>query len=80
MAVPLSSVPPLADSPAMLLDVRRVAARLGCSSRHVYRLADAGRMPRPRHVGTLVRWSKAEVESWVADGCKPVRTAKAGAK
>jgi predicted DNA-binding transcriptional regulator AlpA len=32
---------------AALLGVREVAALLGCSTRHVYRMADAGRMPRP---------------------------------
>lgn len=38
---------------AELLDVRSVAARLGgCSTRHVYRLADAGRMPRPIKLGS----------------------------
>ena len=72
------SVPSLAESPSQLLDVRRVAALLGCSARHVYRLADAGKMPRPRHVGTLVRWSKAEIEAWVADGCKAVRSIPKG--
>ncbi len=33
--------------PARLLDVVAVAALLGVSTRHVYRLADGGRMPRP---------------------------------
>ena len=70
----LSFAPPLVESPATLLDVKRVAKILGCSPRHVYRLADAGKMPRPRHIGTLVRWSKAELEAWVNDNCKPVRT------
>ena len=78
----VSTAPPLVESPSQLLDVRRVAALLGCSSRHIYRLSDAGKMPRPRHVGALVRWSKAEIESWVADGCKPVHTVtgKGGAR
>lgn len=66
------------ESPAQLLDVARVAALLDCSPRHVYRLADAGRMPRPRHVGALVRWQKSEIEAWVADGCPAVRTVPKG--
>ena len=76
------TVPPLTESPSQLLDVRRVAVLLGCITIHTYRLSDGGKMPRPRHVGTLVRWTKAEVEQWVADGCRPVRsvTAKGGAK
>lgn len=39
-----------------LLDVGEVAELLGCSARHVYRLADAGRMPAPVRVGALIRW------------------------
>jgi excisionase family DNA binding protein len=66
------------DTPATpqstaLLDVRQVAALLNCSTRTVYRLADAGRMPAPRRLGALVRWSRAEIDEWIADGCKPVR-------
>jgi excisionase family DNA binding protein len=60
-------------APAALLDVRAVAALLGCSVRHVYRLADAGKMPPPVRLGTLVRWSRAVVLDWVAQGCAPVR-------
>ncbi len=55
---------------AELLDVRAVAALLGgCSTRHVYRLADAGRMPRPIRLGTLVRWRRTELEAWIGAGC-----------
>jgi excisionase family DNA binding protein len=53
-----------------LLDVKAVALLLGgCSVRHVYRLADAGRMPRPVKLGTLVRWRRAELEAWIDAGC-----------
>ena len=57
-----------------LLDVRQVAALLGCSARHVYRLSDAGKMPRPVKLGVLVRWNRQSVEDWIAEGCQPVRT------
>jgi excisionase family DNA binding protein len=56
-----------------LLDVRAVAQLLDCSVRHVYRLADAGRMPAPLKLGALVRWSRQAIEEWIAGGCKPVR-------
>jgi excisionase family DNA binding protein len=60
-----------------LFDVRAVAVLLGgCSVRHVYRLVDSGRMPRPVRLGTLVRWRKAEVMHWISDGCPAVRVAK----
>ncbi|UCC31325.1 MAG: helix-turn-helix domain-containing protein [Phycisphaerales bacterium] len=62
---------------AELLDVKAVALLLGgCSTRHIYRLADAGRMPGPIRLGTLVRWRRAEVMSWIDDGCQPVRPSK----
>ena len=55
---------------AELLDVKAVASLLGgCSTRHVYRLADAGRMPCPIRLGTLVRWSRAELEAWIGAKC-----------
>ena len=63
-----------------LLDVRAVAALLDCSPRHVYRMSDAGRMPAPVRVGALVRWPRAVIDSWVADGCPPVRVPKGGAR
>lgn len=57
----------------LLLDVRQVAEILGCSARHVARLAHEGRMPRPVHVGALARWRVAEIESWIEHGCRKVR-------
>ncbi len=71
LSVPLA--PPLVESPATLLDVRQVASILGCSPRHVNRLADSGAMPRPRHLNTLVRWSRIEIEAWVKAGCPSCR-------
>lgn len=65
----------VSESPA-LLTVRQVAAMLGCSARHVYRLSDRGAMPRPAKLGdVLVRWNRAEIESWIGNGCRPIRVA-----
>jgi excisionase family DNA binding protein len=63
-----------AETSAKLLDVRGVAALLNCSSRHVYRMADEGRMPTPLKLGALVRWRREEIDSWISGGCRPVRT------
>ena len=52
-----------------LLNVDDVAAYLTYSTRHVRRLADAGAMPRPVKLGTLVRWRREDIEQWIADGC-----------
>jgi excisionase family DNA binding protein len=77
MSTPVVSTMP-EPSAAQLLDVRAVAALLNCSPRHVYRLADAGKMPPPLKLGALVRWNRRVVEDWIAAGCKPVRTAGRG--
>jgi excisionase family DNA binding protein len=65
----------LADAvePTLLLDVRAVARMLGCSWRHVHRMADAGRMPPPVRLGAAVRFRRSDLVAWIADGCRPVR-------
>jgi excisionase family DNA binding protein len=65
-------VPPELAASA-LLDVRAVAALFDCSPRHVFRLADAGRMPPPVRIGALVRWRRADLDSWLASGCPSTR-------
>jgi excisionase family DNA binding protein len=60
--------------PAELLSVRAVADLLGVSVRHVYRLADAGRIPAPVRLGALVRWPRQSILDWIAAGCPVVRT------
>lgn len=61
-----------------LLDVRQVAEICGCAARTVYRLSDAGRMPQPVRIGSLVRWRRADLDDWLAAGCPAVRQAKGG--
>lgn len=54
-------------------DVGDVATLLKSSNRHVRRLADSGRMPRPIHIGRLVRWRKADIDQWLGAGCPSFR-------
>ena len=62
---------------AELIDVKAVAQLLGgCSTRHVYRLSDADRMPRPFRLGSLVRWRRSDLTRWIADGCQPIQSTK----
>ena len=65
-------VPPDVAALPELLDAELVAKMLNCSSRHVRRLADAGRMPKPLRLGSLVRWSRRAIEQWIAEGCRAV--------
>lgn len=62
-----NAVPP--EAAAELLKVNKVAGLIGISPRTVYRLADAGKMPRPVKLGTLVRWRADELRDWVDGGC-----------
>jgi excisionase family DNA binding protein len=55
-----------------MLDVRAVAQMLNCSARHVYRLADAAKMPAPVRIGALVRWPRQAIADWIAAGCPSV--------
>ena len=65
-------VSPTTTEPA-LVDIGWVARTLGCSTRHVHRLRDAGKMPRPVRLGHLLRWNRAAIDSWIADGCPAVK-------
>jgi len=70
---------PATTSTPALLDVRAVAQLLKCSSRHIYRLSDAGRMPAPIKLGALVRWRADELRQWIADGCPSCRNVRRAA-
>ena len=61
------------DFLAKLIHVQCVAEMLDVSTRHVYRLADSGRMPRPIRLGGAVRWRRKEIADWVEAGCPEVK-------
>ena len=58
-----------------LLTIDDVAELLRCSTRHVRRLSDSGKMPAPVRLGTLLRWRDqtgdpySGIRDWLADGC-----------
>ncbi len=57
-------------------DVGNVAGKLSCSVCRVYRLADAGGMPAPLRLGSLIRWDLDAIDAWIADGCPSCRNMK----
>jgi len=57
-----------------MLTVHDVAQMLNCSARTIYRLADAGKLPRPVKLNALVRWPRETIERWIAEGCPSIRT------
>jgi excisionase family DNA binding protein len=62
-----------ATSPFRLIGVGEVANLLGCSTRHVYRQVDGGKMPTPVKIGGINRWPVKTIEDWIAAGCPAVR-------
>jgi excisionase family DNA binding protein len=54
---------------AALLTVDDVATLCGVSTRHILRLSDAGKMPRPLKLGRLSRWRRDEIDRWIGSGC-----------
>ncbi|MBP8130251.1 MAG: helix-turn-helix domain-containing protein [Candidatus Hydrogenedentes bacterium] len=50
-----------ADLPSELLNVQGVAVMLALSPRSIYRLADAGTLPRPLKIGGAVRWRRKSI-------------------
>ena len=53
----------------VLLRVKQVADLLELSERTVFRLADSGKLPRPRRLNSSVRWDRAELLEWCRQGC-----------
>ena len=58
--------------PAELIDVKAVAAILGCSARHVQTMAQGGWMPKPVKLRGLTRWRRTDVNQWIEKGCCPI--------
>jgi predicted DNA-binding transcriptional regulator AlpA len=69
MPTALSAFPPS----RRLIDADTVAAKLSWSRRQTFRAADSGLMPPGLRLGRLRRWDEAELDLWIAEGCRPVR-------
>jgi excisionase family DNA binding protein len=60
-----------------LLDIEGVAARLGVTVRHVRRLVADRRIPYLKW-GHLLRFDPAEIEAWLDEARRPVRSLAVG--
>jgi predicted DNA-binding transcriptional regulator AlpA len=56
--------------------VEDLMVRYQCSERHIFRLADAGRMPWGVKLGRLRRWNVTDIQKWEEGGCRPVRAVR----
>ena len=53
---------------SLTLDATEVAQLLGISKRTVYRLLDAGQIPKPIKLGNATRWRRSDIELFVEAG------------
>jgi len=58
-------------SDRLLVNANEVARLLSISSRTLWKLASAGRVPEPVRLGRSVRWRAGELQAWVDAGCPP---------
>ena len=56
-----------------LIDINFIAQMLKCSTRHVRRMVNARRIPKPIKLGALLRWIKADIDRWFTEGCPNCR-------
>jgi len=66
----------VAEPSRRLIDAKEAGRVLGCSWRTVLRLADAGKIPFGVKLGALRRWDAAELDAFIANGCKPPKSAR----
>jgi prophage regulatory protein len=65
--------------PALMND-EATAAMFGISTRHMKRLVEKGEFPSPVRLGGCVRWSRKDIEEWIAGGCMRVKQTAREAK
>lgn len=53
----------------VLLTIQQVGKVLQLSTRTVYRLRSAGKLPPPVEVGGSLRWNREHLRHWIASGC-----------
>lgn len=61
------------EDQGLLIDAKQAAKLLKISERHLWRMADSGKMPRPVRIGNAVRWSLEGLTKWVKAGCPASR-------
>lgn len=64
------------DRQTLLLNVNEVGAEVGLSSRTIWNLRNAGKIPPPIRIGRAIRWKRSDIEQWIAQGCPDVSRAQ----
>ncbi|TXH13088.1 MAG: DNA-binding protein [Hyphomicrobiaceae bacterium] len=58
-----------------LLTTKQAAELLGLGERTLWRYSNSGRAPAPIRIGSTVRYRRAELLEWIADGCPAIKRA-----
>lgn len=58
---------------ARLIKADELAQLLNVSTRTLWRMLSAGKVPEPVRLGGCTRWRLDQVRQWIGDGCPPVR-------
>jgi predicted DNA-binding transcriptional regulator AlpA len=61
-----------------LLKVGDVARLSNASTRTICRWRDMGYLPPAIKIGGSIRWTRASILDWIANGCKPCRPVRKG--
>ncbi len=58
-----------------LMSARQVAELLNISTRTLWRLKSAGRLPSAIRIGKSIRWRREDLNTWIEEGCQtPIST------
>ena len=68
-AIILETLPKPASDPKILLSSREAAKLLAISERTLWGFANSGRILKPIHFVTSVRWNTNELHCWADAGC-----------
>lgn len=55
----------------LLIPANQLATLMQISTRTLWRLLSANRLPEPVRIGGSVRWRLDEVKQWIESGCPP---------
>jgi excisionase family DNA binding protein len=57
-----------------LITAQEVSRMLKISTRTLWRLLSAHKVPEPIRLGGLVRWRHDDLKNWIAAGCPPMQS------
>lgn len=69
----LGEWPSAETAESRLITAAELAQLLNVSTRTLWRLLSARKVPEPVRLGGCTRWRLDQVRQWIGDGCPPVR-------